>query len=101
MFFMMGTSMFAVSPYTYNFESLTSPTSLSESTDPVLVSGSATVETFSSATDGTSKMLSPQITPTATNYSLFPSASDYSVTWKEYITTSTQKKKGFILRASG
>lgn len=101
MSFMMGTSVFAGSPYTYDFESFASSTSLSASTDPALVSGIAKVETFSSATNGTSKMLSPQITPTAINYLLFPETSDYSVTWKEYITSSTQKKKGFILRASG
>ncbi|MEL1242611.1 glycoside hydrolase family 98 domain-containing protein, partial [Flavobacterium flavipallidum] len=36
------------------------------------------------------------------NLTSFPSGSDYSVTWKEYITTAnTSFKKGFLLRASG
>jgi len=101
MSFMIGASVYAGSPYRYDFESFTSPTSLSTSTNPAIQTGTAQVEMFSSATDGASKILSPKITPTAINYLLFPAASDYSVTWKEYITSATQKKKGFILRASG
>ncbi|MEJ6982222.1 glycoside hydrolase family 98 domain-containing protein [Pedobacter sp. P351] len=37
-----------------------------------------------------------------TNLSSFPAGSDYSITWKEYVTQgNTSYKKGFLLRGSG
>ena len=35
------------------------------------------------------------------NLTSIPTATDYSITWKEYITANASLKKGFILRATG
>jgi hypothetical protein len=55
----------------------------------------------------TTKVLRQQTTAGLTNQTnvndltSIPSATDYSITWKEYITANASLKKGFILRATG
>jgi hypothetical protein len=100
-----GNTISAQNVVTYDFNSAQPLTGVS--------SASGTVEAISVAgvTDNgvanTTTVLRPKTvgSPNQTgvaNLTSFPSGSDYSVTWKEYITTAnTSFKKGFTLRGNG
>jgi hypothetical protein len=100
-----GNTISAQTDVTYDFNSATPLTGVS--------SASGTVEAISVAglTDNgvtnTTTVLRPKTVGSpnqtgVTNLTSFPSGSDYSVTWKEYITVgNTGFKKGFLLRGNG
>jgi hypothetical protein len=100
-----GNTVLAQTEVTYDFNSATPLNGIS--------SASGTVETLSVAglTDNgianTTTVLRPKTvgSPNNTgvaNLTSFPTSSDYTVTWKEYLTQGNASfKKGFLLRGSG
>jgi hypothetical protein len=93
--------------YDFNSDAVASPATVAGLT----LASTATVNVVagSGLSDGnTTNLLQPATfvgTSTASivgDLTNIPTATDYSVTWKEYITTgTTQLKKGFLLRGSG
>lgn len=99
----------------YDFESFAANSLLTGTTDPAIAaygttpnSGTASVVSYTGTDNGvsnTSLVFKPTAQGSGTNkvgvanLSLFPTATDYSVTWKEYYATGT--KGGVLLRASG
>lgn len=103
-FMVIGHNVSAQTEVTYDFDSVTPSVGVAPASPSTLqyVAGTATVPALiGNSTNVLQPLAYGNSNTSVADLTSIPIASDYSVTWKEYVSTNIQLKKGVLLRGNG